>query len=259
MSEIAAVLDWPLRTTIVGMAEADPGNRANRLLGALPDVDRARLLPELEPVELQGRAAIHHPGDPLEYVYFPLSGLASTVARSADGMTVEALTVGRHGTTGVLVLAGWESAPAAMVQHVAGSSLRMATAAFRAELERDGAMLDLVRRYARFEFLLMTQLILCAGVHTLHRRAARGLLECHDAVDGDSFNLTHEDFATKLGVHRPSVSIAARALQEAGVIEYARGRVNVLDRERLEAMSCECYDAIVSGYEQVFGSDPTWQ
>ena len=233
----------------------EPGvaTRSNRLLAQLPDADIERLRPYLEAVNLEDRETIYRPDSPMDHVYFPVSGLLSTIAGGSDGMTVEAFAIGRDGTTGVMPYLGWSESPFEVVQQIAGSTLRMRTDDFRAEVDRGSALSDLVAKYARHMIISISQTIVCGRLHALRSRAARWLLECHDAVDGDTFRLTHEFFATMLGVHRPTVTLAAGTLQATNVIGYTRGVLTVIDRARLEEAACDCYAAVRDDYARAFG------
>lgn len=222
-------------------SQAPPDTRANAVLAFLTPADTERLNAELECVEVGVKTMLYASGDRIDYVYFPLHGMSSTVVASADGMTVEAISVGTEGATGLPLLFGADSSLLDQVQQIPGIAARMAAGVFCAEMDRRGSLYNGMQRYAQYSMVAMAQTIVCNRLHDVSNRAARWLLQCHDSVEGDTFALTQEYFATMLGVHRPSVTLAAITLQGAGAISYRRGSVTILDRSYLEELACECY------------------
>ena len=234
---------------------SEPGvaTRANQLLAMLPDADIERLRPALEPVEMSARTMLYPASGRIDHAYFPLTGMASMVASSGDGMTVEAASVAHEGMTGLPLFLGSTSESLALVMQISGTAMRMRAATFMEEMDSRGALYGVMQRYTHFVMLAMAQTIVCNRLHSLASRAARWLLQSRDAVNGDEFGLTHEFFATMLGVHRPSVTLAAGTLQSAGIITYRRGHVTILDREALGDASCECYGQLRTEYDRLLG------
>ena len=230
-----------------------PRPRENHLLARLPLADRERLRPLLQPVRLGRKQVLERPGEPIGQVYFPLNGVCSSVSAMADGATAEVATVGRDGLVGLSLFFGSESTPLLVFSQIPGDALRMSADAFRREVEAAGPLQDLVRRYAEARFTQTAQSAACNRLHPVERRCARWLLMTHDRVGADRFQLTHEFFAQILGVRRSSVTVAARALQEARAIRYVYGVITVLDRARLEAAACECYRLIAGEFERLLG------
>lgn len=230
------------------------GTRANHILALLRDADIERLRPELEPITAERGALAYRPGDRIDHVYFPLTAMGSTTASSSEGMTVEVLSIGREGTTGLPIHMGSETAPLEVIWQVPGAAIQMRSDVFAAELDRHAGLFDVMQRYGQFATLAMAQTILCSRVHQIDSRAARWLLQSQDAVGADTFALTHEFFATMLGVHRPSISLAANSLQGANAIRYRRGIVTILDREYLMEVACECYDVIADEYRRLLSA-----
>jgi CRP-like cAMP-binding protein len=221
----------------------------NLLLAALPAADYARLAPSLETIPLKLQEWIHKPGEPIRHVYFPGGGFLSVLTVLEDGTMVEVATIGREGAVGVSAMFdgdGTASRSLAMVQAAAETCYRMPVAVFREEMDRRGAFYELLSRYTHALVGLVMQSTACNAVHTVEQRLARWFLMAHDRVGTDSFPLTQEFVAMMLGVARPTVTIVAGTLQKAGLITYQRGRVTVLDREKLEAASCECYRTVTS-------------
>jgi CRP-like cAMP-binding protein len=216
----------------------------NHLLAALPPNDYQRLAPTLDVVPLKLKEFLHKPGEPIAHVYFPGGGFVSMVTVLKDGSMVEVATIGREGMLGVsAVLNGDPSPAAAMVQAETDTCYKMAVGDFRDEMERRGPLHDLMTRYAQALSGFIMQSTACNAVHSVEHRLARWLLMAHDRVGKSEFPLTQEFVAMMLGASRPTVTIVAGTLQKAGLITYHRGRLTIVDREKLEAASCECYRA----------------
>lgn len=231
-----------------------PTRSGNRLLDALSEPDRGRLVSDMRRVPLRPRQLLHWTGQALRTVYFPVSGLVSLVIHLANGRTIEAAAVGNEGMVGVeAVLSGDQLPNTRAMAQVAGEALAVEAGALRAEVDRNPTLRRLLLAYLQALLGQVSQAVACNGVHEVHLRAARWLLETHDRVGADTFELTHEFLAEMLGVTRPSVTIAARTLQAAGLIRYARGTVTILDRGGLEEASCECYQAIRRIHDRALG------
>jgi CRP-like cAMP-binding protein len=214
----------------------------NLLLAALPRHVLDRVEPKLTVVPLKLRVILHKPGSQVRDVYFPGGGFCSVLAVLDDGKMVEVATVGREGVVGMSgALNGDPSPSVTMVQAETDTCYRMSAAAFRAEMDRHDDFYTLLTRYAQSYLGFITQSAACNAVHTVEQRLARWLLLAHDRVGKDEFPMTQEFLAMMLGASRPTVTIVARTLQKAGLITYRRGRLTTVDRERLEAASCECY------------------
>jgi CRP-like cAMP-binding protein len=225
----------PLRSTI-----RPPS--ANHLLAALPPEVFARVAPSLDVIPLILKSILHKPGEPIRDVYFPGGGFLSIVTVLDDGGMVEVATVGREGMVGMSAILNGDPSPAAsMVQAEADTCYRMPLAAFHTEMNRHEAFYKLVTRYAQALVGFIMQSTACNAVHSVEQRLARWLLMAHDRIGTDEFPLTQEFVAMMLGASRPTVTVVAGTLQRAGLIEYHRGHVNIVDREQLEAASCECY------------------
>jgi CRP-like cAMP-binding protein len=219
------------------------GIRRNRLLGALREDELDELLPLLESVPLADGMAIYEPNEPITHVYFPISGVVSMVSEMREG-TVEVGTVGREGMTGLPLVLHAKTMPTRAFVQVPGHAYRMRGADLVAALRRSSRMERLVYRHILALYDQTAQHAACNRLHALEERCARWLLMTHDRVDGDVLHLKQQFLAEMLGVHRPAVTIAAGALQKAGVIRYTRGKVTVLDRKALEEASCQCYSII---------------
>jgi CRP-like cAMP-binding protein len=215
---------------------------ANHLLAALPAAEYARLAPTLRNTPLKLKRFLHNPGDPIDRVYFPGGGFISVVTVLRDGSMVEVVTIGREGMLGTdAVLNGVSLPAAAMVQAETDVCYTMSAEAFRREMDRGGAFHELITRYEQALVGFIMQSVACNAVHSIEQRLSRWLLLAHDRIGSDDFPLTQESAAMMLGTSRPTVTVAAGTLQKAALIKYRRGHVTIVDRENLEAASCECY------------------
>ncbi|MBP0446358.1 Crp/Fnr family transcriptional regulator [Roseomonas sp. SSH11] len=226
----------------------------NRLLAALPHDVLALLLPKLSLVELPIRQTLYRAGAAIDAAYFPEAGIVSMVSILSEGEQVEVGMVGREGLVGTPLLADVETSYVEAMVQAPGSALRMEARAFRQELAASPVFRSLMLRYGEAHQAQVIQTAACNGNHGLEQRLARWLLMVHDRTDGDEIPVTQDFIATMLGVHRPSVTVTAGALQRAGLIRYSAGRVTVLDRQRLEAASCECHGAVRQRFAEVIGT-----
>ncbi|MHB8378091.1 MAG: Crp/Fnr family transcriptional regulator [Dehalococcoidia bacterium] len=226
---------------------------ANRLLSSLAPEDYERILPDLKAVPLKFRVSLHEPGDKMPYVYFPNTGVISMLTVMEDGAAVEISTIGNEGMADLFAFLGLEESDSRLLIQVPGSAMRMENARFREHVEQIPALRALIGYFAVALFALVAQSAACNRRHPMVERCARWLLMTHDRVDSAEFPMTHEFLSEMLGVRRPSVSVAAEALQDAGFITYHRGKVTVLDRPGLEGASCECYRLIRERFDRLPG------
>jgi CRP-like cAMP-binding protein len=223
-------------------ASLPPTPVRNLILAALPQTDRDRLVPTLDVVSLTLKEMLHKPGESIRYAYFPGGGFCSIVTVLQDGSMVEVATVGREGMVGLGAAFGGLSIPAAtMVQGGADTCYRMTADTLRGEMDRRGALYDLLTHYSQALMGVIMQSTACNAVHSIEQRLARWLLMAQDRMGTVEFPLTQEFVAMMLGATRPTVTVVAGSLQKKGLINYHRGRVIIRDRKTLEAASCECY------------------
>lgn len=181
---------------------------------------------------------------PIGHVYFPDTAIVSLVSRLSDGGTVEVGTAGCEGMAGLpLFLGGAGSSICAFVQ-TPGTALRMDADTFQRASNELGGLHRMLLRYTQAFLTQVAQTAACNGAHLVEQRCARWLLMTHDRVEADDFPLTHEFLALMLGVRRAGVTVAMRALQEKTLVQYTRGRVEIVDRPGLERASCECYGVV---------------
>ena len=225
----------------------------NRLLAAILRVELRRLTPHFQFAPLAFRETLFEAGDPTEFVYFPLNGVISMIASTENGSSIEVGIVGREGMTGVSVVLGDDISSFRGVVQAAGSALKLSATALKDELRRDGELRSVLLRYSRFALAQATQSAICNRLHSLDRRCARWLLSIRDRVGGDTFPMTHEFLSYMLGVRRAGVTVAAQALQAAGLIRYARSQLTILDADGLEARACECNRVLENEFARLLG------
>lgn len=216
----------------------------NRLLGALSAEEYMCLAPCLERVHVKQRQLLFEQGELIRHVYFPETMVVSLVTRLEDGGTVEVGTTGYEGMTGLPLFLGDDSSTVRAFAQIPGRALRMDADSFTGLAGMRGAFHRALLRYTLAFLTQVTQTAACSATHLLRQRCARWLLTTHDRVDGDQIALTHEFLAFMLGVRRAGVTVAMNAHQDAGLINYTRGRVTIVDRAGLEDASCECYRAV---------------
>lgn len=226
----------------------------NRLLAALPTEEYSRLVAHMEPIHLQLRQSLYEPEEPIKNVYFIRSAVVSLLSLMEDGSAVEVGTVGNEGMVGLPVFLGAKSIPGLAMAQIAGEALKMRVDVFKAQVTPSSELYSLLQRYTQALFNLIAQVAACNRLHSVEERLCRWLLMTQDRVGSSEFPLTQEFIAQMLGVRRPSVSLVATTLQKAGLIRYIRGQMTLLDREGLEAASCECYAIIQREFERLVNS-----
>jgi CRP-like cAMP-binding protein len=235
------------------MSQHANGTR-NRILQQLDRSDWNRLQRSLQPVELSFKESIYEQGQSISHMHFVEIGVISLVRELEDGGTIETGTIGNEGVVGLPAFLGSKTGSGRAFCQIPGRALRVKTEVMIAELERNSKVGKLLLRVADAMMSALAQTAACNRAHPVEERMARWLLMTHDRVDGDEFPLTQEFLAMMLGVRRPSVNIAGLTLQQAGLIQYRRGKIRVVNRQGLEASSCECYQQIRQEFEKALGS-----
>jgi len=225
----------------------------NRILEALPKLERERVLSQLKTTDLRRSELIYDVDKPLSYVYFPTSAVLSMLALSEQGNAVEIATIGHEGFAGVQVILGTDRVPNRAICQVAGSAYCTSVETVRDLIKENRVFHQFMQRFTQSLMVFMGQSIACNRFHTIQQRCARWLALTADRAGHDTFELTQEFLSMMLGVHRPGVSVAAAALQHAGLITYKRGVVTVTDRGGLEAASCECCRIVTNEFERLYG------
>lgn len=224
------------------MSEHNP--KQNHLLAALPAEVYSRLLPHLEFITLPLGQVLYESGDTLRHVYFPIDSIVSLLYVMKSGASAEISVVGNEGLIGVALFMGGESTTSRALVQSAGCAYRLRGHLLKSEFNLHGDMLHLVLRYTQALLTQMAQTAVCNRHHTIDQQLCRWLLLSLDRLSGDKLCMTQELIANMLGVRREGVTDAACKLQKLGVIEYRRGHITVLDRPKLELLSCECYAVV---------------
>jgi CRP-like cAMP-binding protein len=220
--------------------------RDNTVLGKLSATAFARLSPNLKLVDLPLGMSLYEAGDPLEYMYFPASGIVSLLNVMLDGASAEVAVVGYEGVVGIGLFMGGELATTRAVIQGAGFGYQLAGRHLKAEFDRHGEMQHLLLLYTQSLLRQMAQTVACNRHHTVDQQLCRWLLLSLDRLPTNVLIMTQGLMANMLGVRREGVTEAAGRLQKLGIISFQRGRITVLDRPRLEQHSCECYAAVRS-------------
>jgi CRP-like cAMP-binding protein len=218
--------------------------KQNHLLDALPAEDYARLLPDLELIAMPLGWAIYESGGHQSYLYFPTTSIVSLLYVMEGGASAEIAITGNEGLVGISLFMGGESTPSRAVVQSAGSGYRLRASVLKREFALGGELQHLALRYTQALLTQMSQTAVCNRYHTLEQQLCRWLLLSLDRLPGNELRMTQELIANMLGVRREGVTEAAGRLQKDGIIKYARGRIEVLDRARLETRSCECYAVV---------------
>ena len=217
---------------------------SNRLLSALPGAEFERLAPNLERVSLQRKRVLYDAGDEVRHAYFVLGGMISLLAVTSEDEAIEAGAVGREGMVGIPSVLPDKRAPLRTTVQVSGSALRIEAGALEREFNRCERLRRILLGYTHTLSMQIAQLIACNRYHTAEERLCRWLLMTRDRVRTDTFDLTHEEISYMLGTPRSGITAVAVVLQDAGLIRYRRGRITILEAERLESKACACYRAI---------------
>jgi CRP-like cAMP-binding protein len=225
---------------------------SNKILLSISDPDYSLLRPHLEHVSLPNHLVIHEAGGKLEFAYLPNRGLISLVVVMKNGKTAEAGIVGNEGFTGTLAAVGLSRSTLQAVIQITGDGFRVEVGALQSTLASAPHLQLMLGRYAAIRGMQVAQTAACNRLHDIEQRLARWLLMTQDRVDSGTLPITHDFLATMLGTDRPTVSLAARALQKKKLIEYIRGAVKIVNRKALERSACECY-AVIRQYDGELG------
>src|ERR1700683_3621777 len=229
------------------------GNRVgNKILLSISDKEYALILPHLEFLSMPPHLSLYEPGQPLEFVHFPNSGMVSLVIATEDGRTVEVGEVGKEGFSGVQAAVGINKNQVREVVQIAGDGFRVKIGKLKSVLQSAPELHRILTRYAVVQGMQFAQTAACNRLHNIEQRLARWLLITQDRVDSPTLAITHDFLATMLGTDRPTVSLAARVLPDKQIIEYTRRAVQILSRAKLKERPCECY-AVIQQYNREIG------
>jgi CRP-like cAMP-binding protein len=233
-----------IRSAVRRTPPQEPKPRDNHVLAALPDEDAERIFPQLKLIDLPLGMSVYESGDLQRYIYFPTNSIVSLLYVLENGASAEIAVVGNEGAVGVSLFMGGESTPSRAIVQSAGFGYGLSSRAVKEEFGRHGEMLHVLLRYTQSLITQMAQTAVCNRHHSLDQQLCRWLLLSLDRLNGTRLNMTQELIANMLGVRREGVTTAAGKLQKLGVIRYSRGRITVLDRSKLESLSCECYAVV---------------
>lgn len=223
----------------------------NRLLAALPRPEFERLRPKLEPVSFTLGQVIYEFGGHLTHVYFPTNSIVSLLYTMENGTSAEMGLTGNDGVVGIALFMGGGTMPNRAVVQSAGAALRMKAKVLQDEFALGGRFQQLLLRYTQALITQISQTAVCNRLHSVDQQLCRWLLLSHDRVNTDQLIMTQELIADMLGVRREGVTVAAGRLQDAGAISYVRGRITILDRNKLEATVCECYRVVKDEFDRL--------
>ena len=227
---------------------------SNKILLSIPDSEYNSLRPHLEYLRLPNHLVLHEAGGKVESTYFPNRGLISLVVVMKDGKTAEAGVVGNEGFTGTPAVVGLSRSPLQSVVQITGDGFRVKVGALQNTLESTPQLRLLLNRYTAIRGMQIAQTAACNRLHGIEQRLTRWLLMTQDRVGSGALPITHDFLATMLGTDRPTVSLAAGVLQKKKLIQYTRGAVKIVNRNKLEASACECY-AVIRQYDGELGSN----
>jgi CRP-like cAMP-binding protein len=228
-------------------------SRQNRLLQLISAEDFDRLQPHLQHVDFAYKLPLCKANTPIEFVYFPITGVASLVNTMADGSAAEVGTIGNEGMVGLPVILGDRVAPTSIFIQVPGAGLRLRADFMIDAIERGSSLRKVMLHYVNAFFNQVAQSAACNHFHTIEQRCCRWLLMTHDRVQSDQFILTQEFLGMMLGAQRTSVTLVAGELKRRKLIQYSRGRVKILNRPGLEKCSCECYAVSKREFDRLLG------
>ena len=230
--------------------------KQNLLINALSDADYARWMPQLEYVDLSLGQVLYESGSVLSHIYFPTDAIVSLLYVMKNGASAEIAVVGFEGAVGISLFMGGESTLSRGVVQSAGRGFRLRSQFIKEEFGDSLPAMQLLLRYTQALMTQMAQTAVCNRHHSLDQQLCRWLLLSLDRLPGPELVMTQELIANMLGVRREGVTEAASKLQRDGLIRYTRGRITVLERQKLEARSCECYSVVKHEYDRLLPRAP---
>jgi CRP-like cAMP-binding protein len=228
------------------MPAARPTPLDNHILRALPESEQQRLFSHLELIPMPLGKVLYESGDTLRHIYFPTDCIVSLMYVLEDGGSAEIAVVGNDGVIGVALFMGGETTPSRAVVQSGGHAYRLPGKLLKDEFNRHGQLLHILLRYTQALITHMAQTAVCNRHHSVDQQLCRWLLLSLDRLPGNQLKITQDLIASMLGVRREGITEAAGKLQKQGVIRYSRGQITVLDRPKLEKLSCECYAVVKS-------------
>jgi CRP-like cAMP-binding protein len=224
---------------------------ANALLASLSPSDSAALQPHLRATHLKQKTVLYEAGDTIDSVYFPISAVVSLVVTLTTGETTEAAMVGKDGAIGIASALDGKIALSRAIVQLSGDAVICDPAAFRGAALQSETLISKIMRYEQTLFAQAQQSTACMANHEVDARLCRWLLRARDLSGSDHLPFTQEFLAEMLGVRRTSVTTVARTLQEAGMIKYSRGKIEIRDVDGLHEGACECYETVKEQHQQL--------
>jgi CRP-like cAMP-binding protein len=225
--------------------------KANHLLSVLPEAEWVRLSPHLVRVDLPLGQVVYESGDRLGHVYFPTTSIVSLLYVMEDGASAEIAIVGNEGLIGIALFMGGETTPSRAIVQSAGEAYRLDARILKEEFHRAGPVQRLLLRYTQALITQMAQTAVCNRHHSIDQQLCRWLLLSIDRLPSNELTMTQELIANMLGVRRSGVTEAALKLQDAGLIRYSHGHIELLDRPGLEKRVCECYGVVRREFDRL--------
>ncbi|TAJ90285.1 MAG: Crp/Fnr family transcriptional regulator [Reyranella sp.] len=225
----------------------------NLFLSALPAAEQIRLRPHLAFHRLSQGLVLQEPEQRIEHVYFVESGMISLVAMMQDGAAIETATLGREAILGSLSALGNHTAGTRAIVQIDATAWRISVADFRSAVDQSPVLRKMALLSSELMLAQMQQTAACNALHTADRRLCRWIIQVRDRIDEDVIRLTHDFLAQMLAVRRPTVSLIAYGLQQAGLIRYQRGKIAILDRAGLERGACECVGVLREKTRRIIG------
>jgi CRP-like cAMP-binding protein len=226
----------------------------NRLLATLAREGQDDLLGMLHKVTLDFAQILYEENSPINYVYFPSRAVVSATTVMSDGREIEVATIGNEGMTGLTALVGAHTSPTRVFVQIPGEAFRLDAAALRKAATQASSLRRLLHVYLHAFLTQISFSVACNGLHTLKRRCCRWLLITHDRVGADKLHLTHEFLGIMLGVRRASITDVLKPLQRKKLIRSARGQIEILDRDGLEDIACECYQRVKDEFTRLLAT-----
>jgi CRP-like cAMP-binding protein len=232
---------------------ANMQNSGNRLLASLSEADTAALQPHLRSVHLEHEKVLFEAGAEVTDIYFPTESIVSLVVGLSSGEIIEAAMVGRDGVVGAFAALGGNIPLNRAIVQLAGPALTCKASILKSAALQSQSLVSVLFRHEQTVYAQAAQSAACMAAHHVEARLCRWLLRARDLSGSDDLQFTQEFLAEMLGVKRTSVTLHARTLQQAGMIQYSRGRIQLIDVEALQESVCECYGTVKTYYEALLG------
>ena len=221
----------------------------NSLLASLSEIDAAAIRPHLKTMDLENEQVLFEAGEAITDIYFPTGAIVSLVVDLSSGEAIEAAMIGKDGVVGAFAALGGNTAVNRAIVQLAGPALTCKLSVLKSATLQSPSLLSTLFRHEQAVYAQASQSAACVAAHNVEARLCRWLLRARDLADTDDLQFTQEFLAEMLGVERTSVTLHARTLQQAGIIKYSRGKIQITDLEAMRETVCECYGTVKSCYQ----------